>query len=155
MRVRLAVFYQDQRVDRNPVITRLRLGSRRHKSMLRRKSLTGFRLERSKPKIPVAVVIDHEVDRSVAEVADPIEQDHRAHKASVALNNAECGTRNADFVMPALGKSSGCFAKGGSSFTNSAFRTPRSAFGRDFPFRNFSIILSVNRKPGLHSAFTL
>ena len=71
MRVRLAVFYQDQRVDRNPVITRLRPGSRRYKSMLRRKSLTGLRLERRKLKIPVAVVMP-ETLTGVREVADVV-----------------------------------------------------------------------------------
>ena len=80
MSICLPVLDQDHRVDRYQVAFRLFAGCRgRSKAVLVCQSAALIRLQRGKSEITALIVIDYEIDRGVAEITYPVEQNYRAH----------------------------------------------------------------------------
>ena len=81
MRIRFSAFDQNNGIDRYKIASLVFsfLCGRRLKAVFICEPPAFIRLERGKLEIPGLIVLDNKIHRGVAKIANPVEENHRAH----------------------------------------------------------------------------
>src|SRR5687768_12519177 len=84
MGIRPAVLNQNYGVDRDEITMRSPIRGLRREPVIRCQFGPNFRLKRCKFEIAIRVAFDNKINGGIAKIADPVEQNHRAHVLSLA-----------------------------------------------------------------------